>query len=324
ATALLIGGAGDRVTGLYTFHVASGELHAVALEADVTDISPWFPTPQLWSFDAIHTLVYPPSNPRVEAPDDERPPYVVFVHGGPTDQVVPSAGTSAAFFTSRGIGVAAVNHTGSTGFGRHHRSSLHGRWGIDDVADTVAVARGLAAAGLADTDRIAVSGSSAGGWTVLGAVTTSDAFACGVSRYGVADALAFARDTARFEAHYTHSLIAPLPGAEDIHRTRSPLSRAERLTVPLALFQGECDTVVDPAQTRRVVAALEANGTPYAARFYDGEGHGFTTEDALADSLVTEFGFYAKIMGFTPHDLPPARLQGRGRGNAEERTRGTT
>src|SRR5699024_2693497 len=29
ATALLIGGAGDRVTGLYTFHVASGELHAV-------------------------------------------------------------------------------------------------------------------------------------------------------------------------------------------------------------------------------------------------------------------------------------------------------
>src|SRR5699024_5486821 len=149
ATALLIGGAGDRVTGLYTFHVASGELHAVALEADVTDISPWFPTPQLWSFDAIHTLVYPPSNPRVEAPDDERPPYVVFVHGGPTDQAVPSAGTSAAFFTSRGIGVAAVNHTGSTGFGRHHRSSLHGRWGIDDVADTVAVARGLAAAGLA-------------------------------------------------------------------------------------------------------------------------------------------------------------------------------
>ena len=320
ATALLIGGAGDRVTGLYTFHVASGELHPVALEADVTDISPWFSTPRLWSFDTVHTVVYPPFSPQTDGPDDELPPYIVFVHGGPTDQAMPSAQPFGAFFTSRGIGVAVVNHTGSTGFGRHHRSALHGRWGIDDVDDVVTVARGLAAAGLADPARIAVSGSSAGGWTVLGAVTASDVFACGVSRYGVADALDFARGTARFEAHYSHSLIAPLPGSEELHRQRSPLSRADRLTVPLALFQGECDTVVLPSQTQRVVDALEENGTPYAARFYEDEGHGFTTQEVLADSLVTEFGFYAKIMGFTPHGLPSTRLQGRGRGG----TRSTT
>lgn len=313
ATALLVGGAGDRVTGLYTFHVASGELHPVALEADVTDTSPWFSTPQLWSFDAVHTVVYPPFNPQTEGPDDERPPYVVFVHGGPTDQAMPSAQSFGAFFTSRGIGVALVNHTGSTGFGRHHRSALHGRWGIDDVDDVVTVARGLAAAGLADRDRIAVSGSSAGGWTVLGAVTASDVFACGVSRYGVADALDFARGTARFEAHYSQSLIGPLPGSEDLHHQRSPLSRADRLTVPLALFQGQCDTVVLPSQTQRVIDALEENGTPYAARFYEDEGHGFTTHEVIADTLVTEFGFYAKIMGFTPHGLPSTRLQGRGR-----------
>lgn len=313
ATALLVGGAGDRVTGLYTFRVATGELHPVALETDVTNISPWFPTPQLWSFDTVHTVVYPPFNPQFQSPDDERPPYVVFVHGGPTDQAMPSAEPFGAFFTSRGIGVAVVNYTGSTGFGRHHRSALHGRWGIVDVDDVVTVARGLAAAGLADPSRIAVSGSSAGGWTVLGAVTASDVFACGVSRYGVADALDFARGTARFEAHYSQSLIAPLPGSEELHRQRSPLSRADRLTVPLALFQGECDTVVPPSQTQRVIDALEENGTPYAARFYEDEGHGFKTQEVIADTLVTEFGFYAKIMGFTPHGLPLTRLQGRGR-----------
>ncbi len=314
ATALLIGGAGDRVAGLYSFHVASGELHPIALEADVTETSPWFPTPRLWSFDTVHTVVYPPSNPRFDGPDGDLPPYVVFVHGGPADQAMPAAEPFGAFFTSRGIGVAVVNHTGSTGFGRHHRSALHGRWGLDDVEDVVTVAHGLAAAGLADPSRIAVSGSSAGGWTVLGAVTASDVFACGVSRYGVADALDFARGTARFEAHYSQSLIAPLPGSEDLHRQRSPLGRADRLTVPLALFQGECDTVVLPSQTQRVIDALEENGTPYAARFYEDEGHGFTTQEVRADTLVTEFGFYAKIMGFTPHGLPPTRLQGRGRG----------
>lgn len=314
STALVIGGAGHRVSGLYTYHVPSGELRAMALEAETTDISPWFPTPELWSFDGVHTIVFPPVNPEVQGPLNERPPYVVFVHGGPTDQVMPVASARIAFYTSRGIGVAAVNHGGSTGFGRAYRDVLKGQWGVADVDDVVTVARGLAAAELADPARLAVSGASAGGWTVLCALTLSDVFVCGASRYGVADLLDFARDTARFESHYSHSLVAPMPGTEALHWQRSPLSRAERMTIPVALFQGEHDTVVHPVQTRRVIDALERNGTPYVCRFYADEGHGFTSQEVEKDVLIAEFGFYAKIMGFVPHDVPPVRLQGRGRG----------
>ena len=314
STALVVGGAGHRVSGLYTYHVPSGELRAMALEEDTTDISSWYPTPELWSFDGVHTIVYPPFNPEVQGPPDERPPYVVFVHGGPTDQVMPAASALAAFYTSRGVGVAAVNYSGSTGFGRPYRVALNGQWGVADVEDVVTVAKGLAAAELADPARLAVSGGSAGGWTVLCALTLSDVFVCGASKYGVADLLDFARDTARFESHYSHSLVAPTPGTEALHWERSPLSRAERMTVPVALFQGEHDTVVHPVQTRRVIDALERNGTPYVCRFYADEGHGFTSAEVEGDVLTAEFGFYAKIMGFLPHDVPPVRLQGRGRG----------
>ena len=49
-------------------------------------------------------LVYPPANPAVCAPEGELPPYIVWVHGGPTSHVVPRLDLEKAFFTSRGLG----------------------------------------------------------------------------------------------------------------------------------------------------------------------------------------------------------------------------
>ena len=48
-------------------------------------------------------------------PEGERPPYIVWVHGGPTAQVVPRLDLEKAFFTSRGIGIIDVNYGGSSG-----------------------------------------------------------------------------------------------------------------------------------------------------------------------------------------------------------------
>src|SRR5690349_20989145 len=150
----------------------------------------------------VHAFDYPPTNPHATAPDGERPPYVVFVHGGPTSHVGGAASGKIAYLTSRGIGVLDVNYGGSTGYGRAYRERLHGQWGIVDVDDVVAAARGLADVGAADPQRLAIAGGSAGGWTVLCAVTNSDAFGAGISRYGVADLRLLAQDTHDFEARY--------------------------------------------------------------------------------------------------------------------------
>ena len=57
------------------------------------------------SGSVVHALVYPPANPAVRGPESERPPYIVWVHGGPTAQVIPRLDLEKAFFTSRGIGI---------------------------------------------------------------------------------------------------------------------------------------------------------------------------------------------------------------------------
>src|SRR5205823_4445554 len=56
-----------------------------------------------------HALVYRPANPNVEPPQDERPPLITLVHGGPTSAARPSLQLDIRFWTSRGVTVADVN-----------------------------------------------------------------------------------------------------------------------------------------------------------------------------------------------------------------------
>ena len=145
-------------------------------------------------------------NPSASAADDELPPYLVLVHGGPTAHVTGASSAAIAFWTSRGIGVLDVNYGGSTGYGRAYRERLDGGWGVVDVDDVIAAARGLADAGLADPDRIAIRGGSAGGWTVLSSLVRGGTFAAGISRYGVADLRMLTEHSHDFEAHYVQGL----------------------------------------------------------------------------------------------------------------------
>ena len=272
----------------------------------------WMPLPRSVTFDGprgpVHAFQYAPTNPEAAAPDDELPPYVVLVHGGPTTHVGPAASPRIAFFTSRGIGVLDVNYGGSTGYGRAYRERLLGQWGVVDVEDVAAAAAGLAASGEADPARIAIAGGSAGGWTVLAALARTDAFAAGISRYGVGDARALAADTHDFEARYLDGLIGPLPGAEAVYIERSPLTHPERFRVPILLLQGADDTVVPPAQSEAVRDALAARGIPHAYIVYEGEGHGFRRAETVVHALESELAFLGAVFGFTPPDVPGIEL----------------
>src|SRR4029077_18866985 len=105
------------------------------------------------SGSVVHAIVYPPTNPAFRGPEGERPPYIVWVHGGPPSQVVPRLDLEKAFFTSRGIGIIDVNYGGSSGYGRAYRERLRGQWGIVDVADAMTAALALAESGEADGKR---------------------------------------------------------------------------------------------------------------------------------------------------------------------------
>jgi len=252
---------------------------------------------------------YPPTNPTAVAPDGERPPLLVNVHGGPTSEADPELHLEIQFFTSRGFAYAEVNYRGSTGHGRAYRESLYGRWGVVDVDDAVAAASHLVDRGLADPGRLVISGGSAGGWTTLCALTFRDAFATGTSYFGVSDLEPFAETTHKFESKYLDLLVGPWPEAADLWAERSPVRHAELLSSPLLILQGDEDEVVPPSQAEVIVRALETRGLPYAYLLFEGEQHGFRKMESISRGLSAELTFYGKILGFEPSDrLPPLEI----------------
>jgi len=258
--------------------------------------------------------VYAPANPDVSAPAGELPPYVVWVHGGPTGNSVGLLDIEKAYFTSRGIGIIDVNHGGSTGYGRLYRERLRRQWGIVDVEDVKSAAMSLAKAGQADGARLAIRGGSAGGWTALAAVTTgavkNPVFAAATSYYGVADLRGFAASTHDFESRYLDGLIGPLPGFDAVYTERAPVGHVTDATCPVLLLQGLDDPVVPPQQARSIADDLAAHGIRHAYLAFEGESHGFRKADSIIASLEAELSFYGQILGFTPPGVPVLKLTG--------------
>jgi len=243
---------------------------------------------------------YPPKNRDFRAPAGERPPLIVISHGGPTSATSTALSLGIQYWTSRGFAVMDVNYGGSTGYGRAYRQRLNGNWGIVDVDDCVNAARYLASQGRVDENRLAIRGGSAGGYTTLAALTFRDVFKAGASYYGVSDLEALATDTHKFESRYLDSMIGPYPERRDLYLERSPLYHAERLSCPIIFFQGLEDKVVPPNQAELMIEAMRKKKLPVAARFYEGEQHGFRKAETTRDTLEAELSFYGQIFGFPP------------------------
>lgn len=310
--ALVSGSTADGGAGLWHLDAATGEVTRIA-GGDGAIGAEWMPRARSLSaagpHGPVHAFAYPPTHPDVEGPGDERAPYLVWVHGGPTAHVGPAASAKTAYFTSRGIGVLDVNYGGSTGYGREYRERLRGQWGVVDVDDVAAAASALVTRGDADAARLVIEGGSAGGWTVLAALTRTDVFAAGVARYAVGDARALAADTHEFESRYLDGLIGPLPEAEAVYGERSPLTHPDRFRVPLLILQGAEDRVVPPAQAKAIRAALAEHGVPHLAVVYDGEGHGFRRAETIMHALETELAFLGAVLGFETPGVPPITLE---------------
>ena len=258
-----------------------------------------------------HALFYRPVNPDAVAPDGELPPLVVRSHGGPTSAAANALDLTFQYLTSRGIAVVDVDYGGSTGYGREYRQALEGEWGIVDVDDCIGAARYLVDRGDVDGDRLAIEGSSAGGYTTLAALAFRDVFSAGISAFGVADLEALARDTHKFESRYMDRLVGPYPAMADRYRDRSPIHFLDAISVPVLILQGLEDKVVPPEQAEALAAALDAGGVPYAYLAFEGEGHGFRGAAAQRRTLEARLSFLGAVFGFTPaDDLPPLDVHG--------------
>jgi len=302
-----IGGSPESPTAVVLVNPDTGESEEVRCSSSVSVEPGCISAPQAVVFPTdggalAHGLFYAPQNARFTGPPDERPPLLVMVHGGPTGAASCSMRPGIQYYTSRGFAVLDVNYRGSVGYGRSYREQLYGHWGVADVEDCCRGARYLAGQGRVDAERMAITGGSAGGYTVLACLTGHDVFAAGASHFGVSDCEALAQETHKFESRYLDRLIGPYPARRDLYVERSPIHHADRLSCPVIFFQGSDDPVVPPNQARTMVRALRDRGIPVAYLEFEGEQHGFRQAEHIERALEAELYFFARVFGFEPAD----------------------
>ncbi len=257
-----------------------------------------------------HAVYYPPRNHDFEAPAGSKPPLIVHCHGGPTGSAGPTYPFQWQYWTSRGLAFVDVDYGGSSGYGRAYRQRLNGQWGVVDVDDCINAARYLVEQGLADPERVSITGGSAGGYTVLLSLSKRDFYNAGASHFGIGDLVLFIQETHKFESHYCDTLVGRYPEQADVYRDRSAINFANDLGCPVILFQGLEDKIVPPSQAETFVEVCRAKGLPYAYVPFEGEQHGFRQEKNIRRAIEGELYFLSRVFGFEPSDaIEPVEIE---------------
>lgn len=278
------------------------QLQSLSKPAAVAVAADYYSRPQTIEFttrhgDTAYAFYYPAHNPDCDTDSDFKPPLIVITHGGPTARSDAALDLRKQYWTTRGYSLLDVNYSGSTGYGRAYRDRLHGQWGVRDAEDCCDAALHLVNAGLVDAERLIIKGSSAGGYTVLCALTFHNVFAAGASYYGIAELEALAKHTHKFEAHYLDRLVGPYPEMQTTYQQRSPIHYVDQLNCPVIFFQGTEDKVVPQEQADMMFAALRQKGVATSYLAFAGEAHGFRKAQTQIDCLHAEQEFYARVLG---------------------------
>ena len=248
-----------------------------------------------------YAIYYPPVNANFIAEEGALPPIIVKAHGGPTGIAGRGFNSKYHYWTHRGFGLVDLDYRGSFGYGRDYIKQLDGNWGISDVVDAIAAIDYLAKQGKVNAKQAFITGGSAGGFTVLMALATSDAFLAGTSYYGVADLGGLAKSTHKFELKYMDELVG-LPNGFNEEETdafflnRSPLSKLDNYKSPTLFLQGLDDKVVPPEQSQAIYEALNAKNITTKLLTFKGEGHGFKKAENNIRSLEEELKFYQNLL----------------------------
>ena len=204
---------------------------------------------------------------------------------------------------NRGYAVLSVNYRASTGFGkdfvnagtREHAGKMH-----DDLIDAVEWA---VRAGIARRDKVAIMGTSYGGYaTLVGLTFTPKVFCCGVSIVGISNLVTMLENMppywAGFDEFMFHSYadVRTEEGRAWL-RSRSPLYKVDRIRRPLLIGHGANDVRCKIQESDQIAAAMRERGLPVTYIVYPDEGHGFLRpENRMSFKAVAE-AFLAEHLG---------------------------
>jgi dipeptidyl aminopeptidase/acylaminoacyl peptidase len=226
-------------------------------------------------------------------------PMVLSFHGGPEGQERPSFRSDYQALLAQGIAMFAPNVRGSSGFGKSFVNLDNGALRVNAVQDIRACVDHVIGAGLADPQRIGITGGSYGGYmTMAGLTEFPELFAAGANLFGIVN----------FETFFAHS--EPWMGAiskveygdpemeRETLRSLSPIHKIDRVRAATIGLHGANDANVPVVEAEQTVERLTRRGIPVEYVLFPDEGHGFRkTHNRVRATVATVQWFVRHLKG---------------------------
>ncbi len=239
-------------------------------------------------------------------------PLLLDVHGGPhnawngaADLIHPYHQVLAA----RGWAVLTLNPRGSDGYGDAFYSAVSGGWGVNDQNDFLEPIDQLVAEGLADADRLAVTGYSYGGFMTCYLTSRDDRFAAAVAGGVVTDLFSMG-GTSDFGHFLSLKENGGLPWRdEELISAQSPFTHVDKVTTPTLILHGAADDRCPVGQAEQWFAALRERDVPARLVLYPGGSHLFP----LSGPPSHRADFSQRVMDWIEQYAPAKGRTGRAR-----------
>ncbi|WP_431782122.1 prolyl oligopeptidase family serine peptidase [Streptomyces chumphonensis] len=254
----------------------------------------------------VHALVQRPAGPGPF-------PTVFDIHGGPTWHDSDAFAAQPAAWLDHGFAVVRVNYRGSTGYGRAWTDALKHRVGLIELEDIAAVRHWAVESGLADADRLVLTGGSWGGYlTLLGLGTQPEAWALGLAAVPVADYVTAYHDEMEALKALDRTLLGGTPQeVPERYAASSPLTYVDDVRAPVYISAGVNDPRCPIRQVENYIDRLSARDHPHEVYRYDA-GHGSLVVEERIKQVGLELRFALRHLGMPDAPRGPGGSGGSG------------
>jgi dipeptidyl aminopeptidase/acylaminoacyl peptidase len=224
-------------------------------------------------------------------------PAIINIHGGPNWYFSFLWYPVMSYMASRGWTVLAPNYRGSTGYGKKWQNATRFDMGGVDTDDCAAGVKYLIKNGLADKNKIAVTGRSHGGYLTMTCMTMyPELWAAGSA---VVPFLNWIKSHYASREDLQHWNIENMGDPEE-HRevwiARSPYFFLDKINAPVQMICGANDPRCPASESMDAHDKLVEFGKEVELLLYQDEGHAFLDTTNEIDSEIKRLEFLAKVL----------------------------
>lgn len=229
-----------------------------------------------------------------------RLPVVVMPHAGPSSRNSWGFNSEVQFLANRGYAVLQMNFRGSTGYGKEFWAAGFKKWGTDMQNDITDGVKWMIDEGIANPKRIAIYGSSFGGYSALhGMCFQPELYACGASYAGPINLFNYVKESAPYmrpSLQMYYEMVGSPEKDPDYFRAVSPVFHTDLIRDPILIAQGGKDPRVNVNETNQFVKELKKRQIPITYILKEDERHYFRIQE-------NRYEFYRKLEKFLADNI---------------------